>query len=130
MKKRYSLVCRGHRGGIYYCYDSLTKKRETLGTKDPHAAERLVDAKNEASHHAGMNLQIAQIYLRHSDSGLSSRTWQMVMDAMTPLKTGPTQKRWELAIRDAAFDLIRNRRLIDTTPEHFLVVLSQGTIST
>jgi hypothetical protein len=42
-----------------------------------------------------MNLQIAQAYLQHSDTTLAKRTWQDVMDAMAPLKTGPTLTRWK-----------------------------------
>ena len=32
--------------------------------------------------------------------------------------------------KDAAFDLLRNRRLLETTAEHFLEVLKRGTVST
>src|SRR5271154_5373537 len=77
-----------------------------------------------------MNLQIAQVYLHHSDPTLATRTWQNVMDAMGPLKTGATQSRWVSGMRDKAFDLIRSRKLIETTSEHFLQVLNAGTIST
>jgi hypothetical protein len=52
------------------------------------------------------------------------------MDAMFPLKTGPTQARWQAATRDKAFDLIRSRKLMETASEHFLRVLNAGTIST
>ena len=77
-----------------------------------------------------MNLQIAQVYLQHADPTMAQRTWQNVMDAMFPLKTGPTQARWQAAMKDKAYDLIRNRRLIETASEHFLQVLNAGTIST
>ena len=45
MSKRYSLVCRGLRGGIFYCYDANTKKRDGLKTKNLAEAERLVAAR-------------------------------------------------------------------------------------
>jgi len=77
-----------------------------------------------------MNLQIAQVYLQHGDPSLTARTWQNVMDLMADSKSGSTSKRWQSAIRDAAFDAIRNRKLIETTAEHFLAVLKAGTIST
>jgi integrase len=77
-----------------------------------------------------MNLQIAQVYLQHADAALAQRTWQNVMDTMFPLKTGPTQARWQAAMRDKAFDLIRHRKLIETASEHFLQVLNTGTVST
>lgn len=130
MKARYSLVCRGHRGGTFYCYDSVTKKRESLETKSAGDAARLVAVKNEAIEHVQMNLQIAQVYLQHSNPSIAKRTWQEVMDEMTPLKSGATQARWKSAMRDGAFDLIRNRKLVETGSEHFLAVLKSGTIST
>jgi site-specific recombinase XerD len=127
--KRYRLIYRGSRDA-YYCFDTHTKKRESLGINDANEAQRLVDARNEAVRHVSMNLQIAQVYLQHSDPTLATRTWQNVMDAMGPLKTGPTQSRWTSAMRDQAFDLIRCRKLIETTSEHFVQVMAAGTIST
>lgn len=130
MKPRFRLVRLSFRGGMFYCVDSESRERTSLGTKDPAEAKRLVEAKNEAVRHAAMNLQIAQVYLQHSDPSLASRTWQNVMDAMLPLKTGPTQARWKAAMRDKSFNLIRDRKLIETASEHFLAVLNAGTVST
>ena len=92
--KRYRLIYRGIRD-TYYCFDTQTNKRETLGTGSQTKAQRLIDAKNEAVQHAEMNLQIAQVYLQQSDPTLAKRTWQEVMEAMTPLKNGPTLIRWD-----------------------------------
>jgi hypothetical protein len=72
--KRYRLVYRGLRDA-YYCFDTHTKKRESLGINDGNEAQRLVDTpvpvhtntRNEAVRHVAMNLQIAQVYLQHSD---------------------------------------------------------------
>jgi len=127
--KRYRLVYRGIRNA-YYSFDTHTKKRESLGTGDADEAQRLLDTKNEAVHHAEMNLQIAQVYLQHSDPGLSARTWQHVMETIISLKTGPTRERWEYAIDDKAFDLIRHQKLLQTTAEHFLNVLKRGSVTT
>jgi hypothetical protein len=68
--------------------------------------------------------------LQHSDPTLATCIWQNVMDAMVRLKTGATQSRWCSAMRDTAFDLIRHRKLIQTTSEHFVQVLNVGTMST
>ncbi len=127
--KRYRLVYRGVRD-TYYSFDTHTQKRESLGTNNADEAQRLVDAKDEAVRHAEMNLQIAQVYLRHSDQALTSRTWQDVMEAMVPLKSGPTQARWKNAIRDKALDALRPRRLLQTTSDHFMQTLKAGTVST
>ena len=52
------------------------------------------------------------------------------MDAMLPLKNGPTQAWWASSMRDRAFDLIRSHKLMETASEYFLQVLNAGTIST
>jgi integrase len=126
--KRYRLVYRGIRNA-YYCFDTQTRRRESLGTGDATEAQRLVDTRNEAVRQPAMNLQIAQVYLQHADPALSTRTWQHVMEQVISTKTGPTRERWEYAIRDKAFNAIRHRKLIETTSEHFLVVLNQGSVS-
>ncbi len=77
-----------------------------------------------------MNLQIAQVYLQYGDPALAARTWQHVMEQIVSLKTGPTQERWKHAAADKAFDLIRNRKLMETGAEHFLAVLNSGSVST
>jgi hypothetical protein len=127
--KRYRLVYRGSRNTYYY-FDTNLNKRESLGTGDKAEAQRLIDAKNEAVLHVGMNLQIAQVYLQHSDPSMATRTWQNVFDAIVAKKHGSTQARWQCASRDKAFDLIRHRKVVETTSEHFLTVLQTGTVAT
>jgi hypothetical protein len=107
---RYRLVYRGSRNA-YYAFDTQTNKRESLGTGEEAEAKRLLATKNQAVQHPQMNLQIAQVYLQHSDPELSARTWQNVMDKIVTLKTGSTQARWESAIKEKALDSLRNRRL-------------------
>jgi integrase len=127
MKPRFILF---RRSGVFYCEDTTTGKQTSLRTKVESEAVTLLGTKNEATRQPAMNLQIAQVYLQHADAALAQRTWQNVMDTMFPLKTGPTQARWQAAMRDKAFDLIRNRKLIETASEHFLQVLNAGTVST
>lgn len=127
MKSRFILF---RRGSVYYAEETATGKQTSLRTKDEAEAITLINIKNEATRQPAMNLQIAQVYLQHADATMAQRTWQDVMDAMYPLKTGPTQARWQAAMRDKAFDTIRRRKLIETASEHFLQVLNAGTIST
>lgn len=128
MKQRYRLFKRGN--GVFYCLDTKFNRQTSLNTKDVEAAHTLINAKNEACRQPVINLQIAQIYLQHGDPALSSRTWQHVMEQIISTKTGPTRERWEFAIKDEAFDSIRNRKLIETSSEHFLEVLKNGCVST
>jgi hypothetical protein len=52
------------------------------------------------------------------------------MDEIPKLKTGETQHRWLTAIKDTAFDSIRNLVVLETQAEHFLKVLENGSVST
>lgn len=127
MKHRFILF---QRSGIFYCEDTGTGKQTSLRTRDRDDAKRLLHVKNEAVHQPAMNLQIAQVYLQHGDPALATRTWQDVMAQITVTKTGNTQLRWQVASRDKAFDSIRDRKLIETTSEHFVAVLKAGAVAT
>jgi hypothetical protein len=96
MKQRFILF---RREGVFYCEETATGRQTSLRTKDEGEAITLLNTKNEATRQPAMNLQIAQVYLQHADPTLAQRTWQDVMDAMFPLKTGPTQARWQAAMR-------------------------------
>jgi integrase len=128
MKQRYHSFRREN--GIYYSLDTLTKKRNSLNTTDPQEARRFLNALNEACKQPAVNLQIAQVYLQHSDPDFVKRTWQHVMDEMGRTKSGNTKKRWEVAIKDKAFVPIQNLPLIKTQAEHFFDALHKGTVST
>jgi len=53
------------------------------------------------------------------------------MEEMVKLKTGDeTRHRWKTAIRDKAFDSIRNLPVLETRPENFLRALEAGRVST
>ncbi len=76
------------------------------------------------------NLQIARAYLTAGDPAIAERTWQVPMDEIAKLKRGATRTRWLVAIKDKAFDSIRNLVIIETRPEHFLRVLENAKVST
>jgi integrase len=128
MKQRYHIFRREN--GIYYSLDTLTKKRESLKTSDAETARRLSNVQNEACQQPTVNLQIAQVYLQHSDPDFAKRNWQHVMDEMGRTKSGSTKKRWDVAIKDKAFDQIRYLVLIKTQAEHLLNAMHKGTVST
>jgi hypothetical protein len=128
MKQRYTVFRREN--GIYYSLDTVTRKRNSLNTTDREEARRFLNALNEACKQPAINLQIAQVYLQHSDPDYAKRTWQLVMDEMGRAKSGNTKKRWDVAMKDKAFDLIRDLALIKTQGEHFFEALHKGTVST
>jgi integrase len=130
MKARYRLVTRGCRGGIYYCFDKETSRRESLHTTNEDEARQIVEAKNNAQRQPVLNLQIAKAYLAGSDSGINTRTWQHALDALIQNKHGANQERWQRAVNDKAIDLIRNQPIIETKGESLFKVLHAGTVST
>lgn len=93
--------------------------------------DSLEHARKQARRQPALNFQIAKVYLEHSDPAYATRTWQHVMDEMARLKPiGPTRERWERAMRQAPFELIRNKIIIETKAQEFFDVLATGTICT
>lgn len=130
MKSRYRLIRRGARGGLFYCVDTHTRKRTSLQTCDEDAAQQLIEAKNNAERQPILNLHIAKAYLAATDRGISSRTWAHAMQELVLTKSGANRERWERAIKDHAFDLLRDSVVVETRAETVFAVLRRGTIST
>lgn len=128
MKSRYRVFRRGW--GTYYCEDLVTKKQESLKTRNKDEAFRLVAAKNETEDAPAFSLHLARVYWKAGDPAAAKRTWQHVMDEIPKLKTGDTQYRWLTAIKDKAFDGLRDLVGLETQAEHFLKVLEKGSVST
>ncbi len=129
MRKRFRLYKRKN-GGRYYIHDEVTGKQDSLHTSDRATAVRLFHSRQEAEQQPAVNLQIARAYLAASDPQIATRDWQFVMDELVKLKKDQTQHRWQTAIKDKAFDIIRHQPLLETRPEHFLRVLEAGKVST
>jgi hypothetical protein len=68
--------------------------------------------------------------LSASDLESRTRTWQHVMEIMATTKRGKTLERWQTAMKNPAYDSIRDRPLLNTHPQDLLCVLTNGTIST
>jgi integrase len=124
VKTRFRMFRRSN--GTFYFEDTQNGKQLSLGTKDRRQAQRLIHAKNEAQLQPSVNLQIARGYLLASDPEISARTWQHVMNEIAKAKTGSTQRRWYWAIKDKAFDSIRQLPILETRADQFLKVLSNG----
>jgi hypothetical protein len=130
MKTRYRLICRGIRGGAYYCVDTQTGKRTSLGTTNADDAKQIIEAKNNSERQPVLNLQIAEAYLAGSDNGITTRTWQHAIEALISAKQGANQYRWETAAKDKAFAALLPQVIIETKSETLLKVLQMGTVST
>src|ERR1039457_4612202 len=128
MKNRFRVFRRGW--GTYYCEDLVTKQQYTLKTRDKDEAFRLVAARNETEDAPAFSLHLARVYWKAGDPTAAKRTWQHVMDEIPKLKQYHTKHRWLPAIKDQAFDSIRNLVVLETQAEHFLKVLEHGSVST
>jgi hypothetical protein len=119
------------RGNVYYYEDTRDGEQHSLHTRDKADARRLINAKNESVHNpAAVNLQIGRTYIAASSPEMLTRTWMTVFVAMTPVKEGSTQERWDRVGKDPAYKLIWERPLLETQPEEILKVIKTGTIAT
>jgi integrase len=130
MKARYRLVKMGNRGGMYYAKDTISGSRTSLKTKNKREAETQIQALNESASQPLLSRKLGLAYLSASDPELSQRTWQQVMTDIIQDKSGPTLRRWEIAIKDRAFDSLREKTVVATLAADFLRVLRAGTVST
>jgi integrase len=123
MSKKYWL-CK--RGKIYYSFDSETGKRESLHTGDKAEAARILHAKNDGSRQSGINITIAKAYLAGADPKLVERTWDCVMQEYCSRGKETTRRRNQRAIRSRPFNLIRDKKLIETTADDLRAVMKAG----
>lgn len=130
MKTRYRLICRGIRGGLYYCVDNTTGKRTSLGTTNADEAQQIIAAKNNSERQPVLNFQIAKAYLAGSDKGMTTRTWQNAIDALMGTKQGANLHRWKTAAKDKALATLLPMVIIETKGETILKVLQMGKVST
>ena len=61
MKLTYRLFRK--RSGIYFCEDRVTRRQESLHTREKAVATQLINAKTEARRQPLLNQQIARAYL-------------------------------------------------------------------
>ena len=130
MKARYRIICRGIRGGAFYCVDTKTGKRSSLGTSNEDEALQIIEAKNQSERQPLLNLQIAKAYLAGTDNGITTRTWRQAIEALTDSKRGANRERWLRVVKDKALAPLLPRVIIETPGEMLLKVLKAGTVST
>jgi hypothetical protein len=91
MKQRYRVFRRGW--GTFYCEDLVTKKQESLKTRDKDEAHRLVAAKNETQDGPAFSRQLARVYWKAGDPAGATRNWQRAMDELV----SPQNRRYNNA---------------------------------
>jgi hypothetical protein len=110
-------------GTIYYAKDKTTGRTQSLGTSDQAKAQRLLNAKNQATEQPHLNVAMARVYLSCKSPEMLNRTWNDVFEEMELSYRGPTLNRWRTQMRCAPFQMLRKLKLLETDGTHFLAVL-------
>lgn len=127
MKNRFWLF---RRRGVFYLQDTQTRQKESLRTRDPGEARQLRDARNAAVQCPSMGVALAKAYLSTRDAMIGDRTWQDVIDQFCSRGKPQTQADRGRVGRTKPFNLIRRRKLLETTADDFLEVLKAGGVMT
>ena len=77
-----------------------------------------------------LNLQIAKAYLAGTDNGITTRTWQHAIEALTNTKKDANRERWLRVSKDKALAPLLPQVIIETQGELLLRVLQTGKVST
>lgn len=123
MKNRFWLF---RRHGVFYLQDATTRRKESLQTRDRREAERLRDARNDAAGNPGLGIALAKAYLCAHDPEMAQRTWEHVIEQFCARGKPQTQAHRQRVVRCPVFELIRKRKLLETTAQDFLAVLERG----
>ena len=106
------------------------RKRTSLHTDNEAAARQIIEAKNNSERQPVLNLQIAKACLAGTDNGITTRTWQNAIEALTSTKQGANLHRWKTAAKGKAFAMLLPQVIIETKGESLLKVLQWGNVST
>jgi hypothetical protein len=118
MENRYRLYRRSQ--AIYYIEDVVTKRQESLRTRDRNKAVALLVARNQAIAQPALNVTMAKAYLSGRSPELSTRTWIDVFEEMTTAYDGSTKKRFQSFAKSAPVQHLKRVPLIETESSHFL----------
>ena len=125
MKKAYRMFKRKNRPN-YYIQNNSTREQRCLGTSDKQEAQRILDVENQAQQTPALNLQLGKVYIAHADPKMATRTWQEAMNELSSHGIETSQKRYARELNSTAFDIIRNKPIIETTSEDLKAVLKRG----
>jgi hypothetical protein len=131
MKKAYRMFKRNDRGGVYYIQENGKNNPKSLGTTDEAEAQKLLDTKNQAvCQTSALNLQLGKVFISNADPKMAARTWQVAMDELCSHGKEVSQKRYARELKSKAYNLIRNKTIIETTAEDLKTVLKRGGVVT
>lgn len=118
------------RGSVFYLQDSETGKKESLKTHDSKQAEHLRAAKNEAAEKPLLGLTLGKAYLSAYDPKLVERKWSQVMDEFRQRGRDSSRARYARALKSAPLTMLREKKIVDTTPDDLRAALADNKPST
>src|SRR5688572_9339280 len=121
MKQRLWLF---QRGKTFYVQDAATGEQKSLGTQDRREAKRLLELKTQSEESPAFRQLLLKTCLAPEDPKLTTRIWDTVMEQMRTRAKESTRERCLPAFQSNWFDRLRKMKLIETTAEHFLLVLN------
>src|ERR1700722_16101724 len=127
MKNLYRLY---RRNGIYYAENTRTRQQYSLRASDRGEASRLLNAKNEAAVAPMMNLALGKTYLAAHDPKMVTRTWADVMADLVTHGRESSQARCRREMKAPPYNLVRHKKLVETTADDLKAVLAAGGSST
>jgi integrase len=114
------------RGRVYYVQNNSTGEQESLRTKNEQEAKRFLEVRNTAGKATALNLELGKVYLKAADPKMASRTWQAAMDELSSHGIDSTQARCKREMLRKAYDLIREKPIVETKAEDLKAVLKRG----
>ena len=117
--------------GTFYLLDVRTGRPESLRTKDPARARRLLQARIEVLERPEAAYRLDMAFLQTVDADALTRTWSHLVDAFAASrKEGPTRHRIETARRDKALAGLLHQVILRTRAEDIFAALNKGGVST
>jgi hypothetical protein len=112
------------RGKTFYIQDSATGEQKSLGRHDRREAKRLLELRTQSDESPTFRQLLLKTCLAPEDLKLATRLWETVMAQMLNQGKESMRERCERAFNKRWFDLLRKIKLIETTAEHFLLILN------
>jgi integrase len=123
-ENRYRLYQRAN--GVFYAECVVSRKQQSLGTKDEGIARNLLAEMNEAKSAGQIQRARAVAVLKVCDPRMTTRTWSDVQREYCTVGKPQTQARKIREFKHSRFNRLRDKALIDTTAEDFFAVMEQG----
>jgi len=124
MKRNFKLF---RRGMVFYSEEIGTGKRKSLKTGNKREAEQILAAQNATHGNAALRFKMAEAFLSTVDKRLTERKWEDVIREFSEHGGESTIERKKRVFRNPAFEELKTKKILETTPEDFFHVTRHRT---